>query len=201
MRLDRRRFCGAVALLAGLLPAMTRAQAVNPPPSLAGVWQLNAALSTPPAASTSDENRDSRAGRGPRAGGRLGGRRGGRVDEAQMARARQAARELMQPAARLTIVQRDATFTLTDDEGRVRTFTTDGSAQTHQGEAATVQSRAEWKDGSLQITWSSDRGPKVVRTYRVLPETSQLVIETRVDAARGRERPPVRHVYDAARLE
>ncbi len=115
---------------------------------------------------------------------------------------RDAMRELLQPAVRLTIVQRDDTVTFTDDEGRVRKFVANGKKEKHQLDAATLETTSRWKDGALVIEWKTGRGPTVVRTYRANAETRQLTVETTMKGGRGGpgggDRPPVRHVYDAA---
>ena len=124
------------------------------------------------------------------------------VVEEEMQRMRDAMRELLQPAVRLTIVQRDDTVTFTDDQGRVRKFVANGKKEKHQLDAATLEATSRWKDGALVIEWKTGRGPTVVRTYRANAETRQLTVETTMKGGRGGpgggDRPPVRHVYDAA---
>ncbi len=97
-------------------------------------------------------------------------------------------RELLQPAARLTIVQRDDTVSFTDDQGRVRKFVANGKDEKHQLDAATLKTKSRWKDGALVIEWETGRGPTVVRTYRVDPVAHQLVDR---DDDEGRTRPVV----------
>jgi len=120
-----------------------------------------------------------------------------------MQRMRDMMRELMQPALRLTIVQRDDTVSFTDDQGRVRKFVANGKDEKHQLDAATLETKARWKDDALVIEWETGRGPTVVRTYRVDPVANQLVIETTMKGGRGPgggDRPPIRYVYDASML-
>jgi hypothetical protein len=136
---------------------------------------------------------------GPGGGGRGGPGGGGPPSEEQMQQMRDTMRELLQPAARLTIVQRDDSVSVTDDQGRVRKFVANGKDEKHQLDAATLKTRSRWKDGALVIEWETGRGPTVLRTYRVDPAAHQLSIETTMKGGRGGgERPPVKHVYDAA---
>ncbi len=125
---------------------------------------------------------------------------GGAPNEEEMQRMRETMRELMQPAARLTIVQHEDTVSFTDDQGHVRKFVANGKDEKHQLQAATLETKSAWKDGALVIQWETGRGPTVVRSYRVDPELHRLVIETSMKGGRnpgGADRPPIKHVYDA----
>jgi hypothetical protein len=117
-----------------------------------------------------------------------------------MAQMRDTLRELLQPAVRLTIVQGGDTFSVTDDQGRVRKFVANGKGEKHQLAAATVETRTQWKDGGLVTEWKTGRGPTVVRTYRLDASRRQLTVETTMKGGRAGapDRAPVRHVYDAA---
>ena len=133
-------------------------------------------------------------------GGGRGGPGGGAPNEEEMQRMRETMRELMQPAARLTIVQHDDTVSFTDDQGHVRKFVANGKDEKHQLQAATLETKSAWKDGALVIQWETGRGPTVVRSYRVDAELHRLVIETSMKGGRnpgGGDRPPITHVYDA----
>ena len=141
---------------------------------------------------------------GPGGGGRGGPGDGGPPNEEQMQQMRDTMRELMQPAARLTIVQREDTVSFTDDMGRVRKFVANGKDEKHQLDAATLETKSRWKEGALVIEWETGRGPTVIRSYRVDPVARQLVIETTMKGGRGGaggDRPPIKHVYDSAALE
>lgn len=136
---------------------------------------------------------------GGRGGGGRGGSGGGAPNQEDMQRMRDVMRELMQPAARLTIVQHDDTVSVTDDQGRVRKFVANGKQEKHQLEAATLETKARWKDGALVIEWQTGRGPTLVRSYRIDPAANQLVIETAMKGGRSQgsgDRPPITHVYD-----
>lgn len=207
------------------------AQAGAGRPSLGGRWQLNRELSAPAGGGPGGEMGPPGGGRGgggggmggpggggmggpggggmggpgggmggPGGGGR-GGPGGGRPDPEEMQRMRDLMRELMQPPAGLTIVQRDDTVSFTDDQGHVRKFVANDKKEKHQLQAATLETRSRWKDGALVIAWETGRGPTVVRSYRLDPETRQLIVDTTMKGGRGSggdERPPIRHVYDAA---
>lgn len=140
---------------------------------------------------------------GPRGGGGGGGRGGpgGRPNEEEMQRMRETMRELLQPAARLTIVQHDDSVSFTDDQGHVRKFVANGKNEKHQLQSATLETKAAWKNDALVIEWGTGRGPTVVRSYRVDAGLRRLVVETAMKGGRnrdGKDRPPVTHVYDAA---
>ena len=133
-------------------------------------------------------------------GGGRGGPGGGAPNEEQMQAMRETMRELLQPAARLTIVQHEDTVSFTDDQGHVRKFVANGKDEKHQLQAATLDTRSAWKEGKLVIQWETGRGPTVVRSYRVDSELHRLVVETSMKGGRspgGGDRPPITHVYDA----
>ena len=137
---------------------------------------------------------------GPGGGGGRGGPGGGKPNEEEMQRMRETMRELLQPAARLTIVQHEDAISFTDDQGHVRKFVANGKDEKHQLQAATLETKSTWKNGALVIEWETGRGPTVVRSYRVDPELQRLVVETSMKGGRGpggADRPPVKHVYDA----
>lgn len=217
----------ALALVVGLgtVSVLASAPEETTRPALGGVWQLNRDLSAPPGGGPGGEMSRPGGGRGGRGGapgggggmggggmGRGGGGMGGPgggggrgpggggpPSEEQMQQMRDTMRELMQPAARLTIVQRDDTVSFTDDQGRVRKFVANGKDEKHQLDAATLETTSRWKDGALVIEWETGRGPTVVRSYRIDPVAHHLVIETTMKGGRsGGDRPPVKHVYDAA---
>jgi hypothetical protein len=203
-------------------------QAQTPPaarPALSGLWQINRDLSTAPGGAGGEMGAPGGGRRGGPGGGGMGrppgggpgggmggsgggmgggggrgGPGGGAPNPDDMQQMRDVMRELMQPALRLSIVQRDDTVSFTDDQGRVRKFVANGKDEKHQLDAATLETKARWKDAALVVEWETGRGPTVVRTYRVDPVASQLVIETTMKGGRapgGGDRPPIKHVYDA----
>jgi hypothetical protein len=201
---------GTLASICGAGSPIAEQAKTEAPPPLAGAWQLNRDLSTAPGSGPGGgEMRPPGGGRrrggfgGGMGGGRgMGGRRGGAGGAAgaedQMAQMRETMRELMQPAMRLTIVQHDQTVSFTDDEGRACKFVVNGKKEKHQLQAATLETKAQWKDGALIIEWETGRGPKVVRSYRTQPQSGQLIVETKLEGGRTGDRPPARHVYDPA---
>lgn len=191
-------------------------------PALGGLWQLNRDLSAPAGGAGGEMGAPGGGGRGGRGGGGGGGMGGpgggmgggmgrggggggrggpgGPPNQEDMQRMREVMRELMQPAVRLTVVQREDTVSFTDDQGRVRKFVANGKEEKHQLDAATIETRSRWKDGALVIEWETGRGPTVVRSYRIDAAVDQLVIETTLKGGRGPgsgDRPPITHVYDA----
>lgn len=212
---------GTLAFVFGTMDTAARVTADAPAdaakPALGGIWQLNRDLSSAPGGMGGD-GAGAAPGGGRRGGpggggmGRPGGMGGGRGgmgggggrggpggDERaeEMQRMREVMRELLQPAARLTIVQHDETVSLTDDQGRVRKFATTGKSEKHQLNAATLETTSRWAQGALVTEWKTGRGPTVVRTLRVDPAVQRLTIETTMKGSRGGGvRPPIKHVYD-----
>ena len=169
----------------------------KPRPQLSGAWQINRDLSAAPGGGPGGDMGAPGGGRGgrgggsgggmggpgggmgrPGGGGGRGGPGGGPPNQEDMQRMRDMMRELMQPAVRLTIVQREDTVSFTDDQGRVRKFVASGKKEKHQLDAATLETKSRWKDGALLIEWETGRGPTVLRSYRVDAAANQLVVET-----------------------
>ncbi len=184
-------------------------------PDLGGVWQLNRDRSAPAGGASLDAGGPPGGG-GRGGGGRMGGRTsgrgagggspgrggagGGQQDQQSMQRLRETMRELMQPALRVTIVQRDDTVSFTDDQGRVRKFTAHGKGEKHQLDAATLETTSRWQGDALVIAWDTGGGATVIRRYRVDAARQQLSVETTLEGGRGPgtgDRQPITHVYDA----
>jgi hypothetical protein len=183
--------------------------------AVAGVWQLNFALtSTPPDidAAGIDETPRPRAGMGGvgSPGGRVGpGRMGGGVEGGGQAgsRDRQRMRTLLRRAGdappRLTIVLDGARVLLTDGQGRTTTLLTNNRKQqlvTGDGE---IDVRARW-DGP-QLLVEEDFGSRMKITYRYAAlaqgDTGQLQVTVTISAGNAGRRgspPPLTRLYDRA---
>ena len=196
--------------------------------AIAGAWTLNTDLSDQP-------GRDQRAGgttgggrrgggRGPgggggrRGGGGFGGGWGGRgggrgagatMNPDDMARMRDAMRDLTSPSKHLTIVETDSMVVLTSADGRTTRLAPDGKKV--KDDNTGIERKTKW-DGEKLVTEVSGLGPmgKATQTIAADPESHQLRIVLQMEggrqadgrqaaagnSAQGRGPRTITHVYD-----
>ena len=105
--------------------------------------------------------------------------------------------EFFEPAQTLTITGNDAELTFDDGEGGLTRLHVDGKSYKREG--GSLETKAVWKEQALVVESKSERGPKLVSTYRLLPQGKQLEVIARLE---GRREPiVVRRVYDRAPAE
>jgi hypothetical protein len=204
----------AAALLAPRLAARSQAQ-TGDKTSIVGAWTLNKDLSDRPAgagqADTGD--RSGATGGGSRRGGGGGGggygRRGGggfgggggrngngmaSMSPEDMARMRDAMRDIMQPSDHLTITQTESMVVITGADGRTTRLSPDGKKV--KDDNTKVERKTKW-DGAKLVTEISGLGPgKMTQTLSVDPESHQLRIAVQTEGGRSGPRT-VASVYDA----
>ena len=200
---------------------------------LAGTWVLNDELSDDPRARAEERDDDSArrpggrggfgrgpggfggpgggpggfGGRGPGGfggrGGFGGGRDGERPDPERMAGMREAMRDLLSAARRMTIAGDRNEVVLTYDDGRVVRLIPDG--REHAGLAGTsaqVKRTTQWNGETLEaeIELQARRKFTVRQTYEVQdgPDGGrQLIVTSRVEGGRRGGDRELRRVYDA----
>jgi hypothetical protein len=172
--------------------------------SLVGAWTLNKDLSVTP----QDRSSDDREGRGGGGRGRRGqgggggfGRGGGgfgrgadggaRPDPEQMARMRDAMREIMNPPDHLTIVQTETMIIITGPDGRTARLSPDGKRV--KDESTKTERKTRWDAGNLVSEISGLGAGKITETYSVDPERHQLHVDVQME----RRPDPIHRVYDA----
>jgi hypothetical protein len=176
-------------------------------PALTGAWTLNKDLSdkAPERAERQQDGRGGRRGGGGmgRGGGGMGRGgfgggmgRGGRGSDAQdMARMRDAMRDLLEPADRLTIVETESMVIVTSSDGRTTRLSPDGKKI--KDENTNVERRTRWEDGKL-VSEVGGLGPgRITQTFGVDPDARQLRIVTAIEGGRESQPRTVTHVYDA----
>ena len=196
---------------------------------LAGSWVLNDELSDDPRGRVGERD-DDRArrpggrggfgggtggfggpggfgGRGPGGfggrGGFGGGRDGERPDPERMAGMREAMRDLLSAARRMTIAGDRSEVVLTYDNGRVVRLIPDG--REHAGIAGTsaqVKRTTQWNGETLEaeIELQARRKFTVRQTYEVQDDPDggrQLIVTSRVEGGRRGGDRELRRVYDA----
>ena len=199
----------ATALIGMWLSAESRAQAPAPDKanSIVGAWTLNKDLSDRPQdreAGREDGRGDRRGGEGRgrggfgRGGGGLGrggfgggGTGAGRNPE-DIARMREAMRDLMNPPDRLTITQTEHMVVITTGDGRTTRLSTDG--RKIEDESTKIERKTKWDAGRL-VSEISGLGPgKITETYSADPGHQQLHVTVQMENSR---RPmTANRVYD-----
>ena len=220
---------GVTAMLVVWAVAGNRAQGAEPH-AITGAWTLNKDLSDQPGrGGNGDQGDDGRGTRGDgsrgaggggrRGGGGFGGGRGmgrgggmGRgagMNPEDMARMRDALRDLTNPSDHLTIVETESMVVITAADGRTTRLSTDGKKikddNTH------IERKTKWDGGKL-VTEISGLGPagKATQTLAADPETHQLRIVVQMEGGRSagsgqapstgsgqsRGQRTITHVYD-----
>jgi hypothetical protein len=202
----------AAATLIGVwLSVESRAQT---PASLGGAWTLNKDLSDQPA--TRGDDRETGDARGRRSGGygRGGGGGFGRggggfgrgggggyggaapANREDMARMRDAMRDITSPPDHLTITQTDSMIVITGPDGRTTRLAPDGKKV--KDDNTKIERKTKW-DGDKLVSEISGAGQrKITQSFAVDPEHHQLRITAQFEpGGRNTEPRTITHVYDA----
>jgi len=184
-----------------------------------GIWKFNKDLSTDTsklqtqadnAAANGDGGGNRRKGGG--FGGGFGGRGGGGggmnrgggggQDSEKALQTRALMRELAEYPAQLTLVVTPDTTSMTDDQGVVRKFTTNGKKETIDLGTAHVDSVSKWEAGTLTVELSGGTY-KLTETYQLTVQGHTLVEELKgTNTASGRggatsaSAVPIKRIFD-----
>jgi hypothetical protein len=123
---------------------------------------------------------------------------GQRMSPEEMARMRDAMRDLTDPSDRLTITQTDSMIVITGADGRTTRLSPDGKKI--KDDNTGIERKTKWDSGKL-VSEINGLGPgKATQTFSVDPETHQLRVIVQMER-RGRDgnnQPrTILHVYDA----
>jgi hypothetical protein len=179
-------------------------------PSLEGRWTLNANQSDRQSTGRDDQGRGGdrarqgggSSGRGGGFGGRGGfgggGRRGGgntpAMNPDEMARQRDAMRDVMNPPDQYVITQTESMIVLTAPDGRTTRLSPDGKKV--KDENTNVERKTKWEAGRL-VSEINGLGPaRMTQTFAVDPETRQLRITVQVEGNGRVQARSFTHVYD-----
>ena len=206
----------AIAVLLTLLLAAGNPLQPAQPPSIGGGWTLNRELSDAGNRPGRGEPGDGERGRGAGArgrgqgGGRRGGggfvggglggaggrgRRGGRGEAREdMARMRDALRDILEPSDHLTITQTGSMIVITGADGRTTRLSPDGSKV--KDENTKVERKTRW-DGRRLLSEISGAGPgKMTQVFVVDPESHRLQVTVQMEGGRAGQPRTIAHVYD-----
>ncbi|HEX3644366.1 MAG TPA: hypothetical protein VHT95_02095 [Vicinamibacterales bacterium] len=203
----------AVAVLS--IPVAAQEKPSATAPSLAGGWTRNADLSDAPAAR--GQQGDDGTPRGDGGGGYGGGRRrggggfggggfgrggggGGRgaggpaANPDEVARMRDAMRDITNPSDHLVITQTESMVVLTSADGRTTRLSPDGKKI--KDENTKVERKTKWDGGKL-VSEINGLGPgKMTQTFAVDPEGKQLRMTVVMEGGRSGQPRTVTQVYD-----
>jgi hypothetical protein len=201
-----------IAVCAALLAPQPPAPAATP--SFGGVWTLNKDLSDSGGAEVDRDaggdrdagrrgggygggGRGGFGGRGGYGGRRSGGGGGGAVpprNPDEVARMRDAMRDVMEPSDRLTIVQTDSMIVITTADGRTTRLSPNGKKI--KDDNTGVERKTKWDAGRLVTEISGLGSGKMTQTVSVDADTRQLRISVLIEGGRSRQPRTVAHVYD-----
>ena len=192
----------ALALISDGSPlAPARVHAQSQAGSIVGAWTLNRDLSDIREGRTSGGDSKRRGGGSGRRGGGFGqggrmgrGGRGGGGGE-DMARARQAMRDIMDAPDHLTITQTESMVIITTGEGRTTRLSLD--AKKIKDESTGIERKTKWEAGKLVTEITGPGGGKIAETYAVNPEERRLQVTIQVESSRMPQARTMNRVYDA----
>jgi hypothetical protein len=207
----------AAAVAAAPNPSAAQEKAPAAGPSLVGGWTRNADLSDAPPGQ-GKQGDDSGQGRGSGSGGGGGRRRGGgggggyggggfgrgggmgRSSAAPMnpddvARMRDAMRDITSPSDHLVITQTDSMVVLTGADGRTTRLSPDGKKI--KDENTKIERKTKW-DGAKLVTEINGLGSgKITQTLAVDQEHKQLRLTVVMEGGRSAQPRTLTQVYDA----
>jgi hypothetical protein len=204
----------AIALLASLLLAVGTSPATDDKPSVTGGWTLNKELSDAPV----DRSSRGDGGQGQGGQGRGGGRRGGGggggggfgggfggrgrggagqdggQSREDMARMRDAMRDLTEASDHLVVADTSSLIIITGADGRTTRFAPDGKKV--KDENTGIERKTKWDGGHLVSEISGIGSIKATQTFAVDPETHRLHVTVLMQGGRSGQARTITHVYD-----
>jgi len=180
------------------------------PPTLAGVWVLNPALTQKPdeigfgqdwiREAAGESGGRSGGGRGRRGGSGSGGGTGmppiSRESADDSTRVQQLTGEARTPPAHITIVQKETSVSIADDQGHSRTFHPTGTLDQLTLGTVPLQTTARWDAGSLVVLYDVEAGKQLRYTYTPTAKPARLLVDIRF-LEHGHEGDEVKLTYEA----
>jgi hypothetical protein len=178
-------------------------------PSIVGGWTLNKELSDAPIDRSSRGDRGDSGGRsrgqgggrrgggfggGFGGGGRSGGAQGGPSRE-DMARMRDAMRELTEAPDHLVITETPSIVVITGDDGRTTRLSPDGKKI--KDDNTGIERKTKWDGSRLVVEISGLGSGKATETFAVEPDTHRLRVTVQMEGGRSGKARTITHVYDA----
>jgi hypothetical protein len=181
-------------------------------PNMAGIWVLNPALTERPQEIGFNRDWAPAGGPGGEGGSRSGGGRGrrggsgagGGASSPQMSRESmddstrvdQLTNEARTPPDRITIVQKETSVSVADDQGRSRTFHPNGQLEDLTIGTAALPTTARWDSGSLIVLFDVETGRQLRYTFTPAASPKRLLVDIRF-IERGHEGDEVKLTYES----
>jgi hypothetical protein len=132
-----------------------------------------------------------RGGTGGGGGGRGGEGRGGAVSAEQV-------RDLLQAQRTLIIVEHPDHVSITDENGQVQKFETNGEKVKDERGGQSFERRTHWDGRKLVTEVALSDGTKISQTYEKVSEGLQLVVTTKIEHSKFGGPRDFKRVYDQA---
>lgn len=192
-----------------LFVALGSPSAAQAPPSVAGLWVLNPALTQRPTevgfnpgwaraqgGSGEDAGEGSRGGHGRRGTGQASAPQFARESADDSTRATQLTEEARTPPAHLTIVQTPDSVSISDDQGLTRKFHPTGHLEALTLGTVSLPTTARWASGAFEVVYDVERSWQVRYRYTPSADRTHLVVDIRF-IQQGREGDDVRLTYES----
>jgi len=202
---------GVFIVLAATAAAQS-SQSPPPSPAISGIWVLNPALTVRPAeigfsapwgqggGGSGGEGRSGGGGRGRRGGFGSGGGGDGAppmiresIDDGT--RVQQLTGEARTPPNQLTIVQKETSVSIADDQGHSRTFHPDGRLDELTLGTVSLPTTTRWDAGSLVVLFDVASGRQLRYTFTPSANPTRLLVSIRF-IERGHQGDEVRLTYE-----
>ena len=108
---------------------------------------------------------------------------------------RGAMRGILEPAEELTIEQTAAEIAIEEKFGQTRHLHPDGKK--YKTDNGTSEMKASWKEGQLLVETRRGPGSRVVETWELVPDGSQLIVTVKMEGGFGPSLA-LKRVYDRA---
>ena len=112
-----------------------------------------------------------------------------------MQRRREALRDIMSAADRMTITRTGSMVIITTGDGRTTRLATDGSKV--KDESTGIERKTHWEREQLVTEISGLQGGKITETYAIDPESQKLEVTVELAGSKGRELVARHRVYDS----
>jgi hypothetical protein len=208
-------FAATVAVISTSAAAQEKAPVSSP--SIAGGWTRNADLSdqAAPRGTQGDDGSQGRGNGGGMGGGRRRGGGGGGfggggfgrgggmgrgsgappMNPEDMARMRDAMRDITNPSDHLVITQTDSMVVMTGADGRTTRLAPDGKKV--KDENTKIERKTKWDGGKLVTEINGIGRGKITQTFAVDPESKQLRLTVVMEEGRSGQPRTITQVYDA----
>ena len=208
----------AAAVAAAPNPIAAQDKAPAPGPSLAGGWTRNADLSDAPPGGAQQGGDGQSQGQGNGSGGGGGHRRGGGggggygggggfgrgggmgrpsappMNPDDVARMRDAMRDITNPSDHLVITQTDSMVVLTGADGRATRLSPDGKKI--KDDNTKIERKTKWDGGKLVTEINGLGSGKITQTLAVDQEHKQLRLTVVMEGGRSGQPRTMTQVYD-----